>query len=27
VEKFPVTLLRLFKGENLGKLLLEVNSD
>ncbi len=27
VEKFPDTLLRLFKGENLGKLLLEVNSD
>ena len=26
IERFPDTLLRLFKGENLGKLVLEVNS-
>jgi NADPH-dependent curcumin reductase len=27
IERFPDTLLRLFKGENLGKLVLEVSSD
>jgi NADPH-dependent curcumin reductase CurA len=27
IEKFPDTLLRLFKGENLGKLVLELGSD
>ena len=27
VEQFPDTLLRLFRGENLGKLVLEVSPD
>jgi NADPH-dependent curcumin reductase CurA len=27
IEKFPETLLRLFRGENLGKLVLEVSAD
>jgi NADPH-dependent curcumin reductase CurA len=27
IEQFPDTLLRLFRGENLGKLVLELGSD